>query len=497
MNELNSTDSQADSRNNTNLGKNTVLNTIKTVFSIIFPLITFPYVSRILGVENVGKINYGNSIVSYFSLIAGLGISTYAIRECSKVRDDNDKLSDTASQIISINILSTVISYVALFITLSFASKLDPYRELIIIQSTVIVFTTLGADWLNPAMEDFKYITIRTISAQFVSLLLMFIFVRHTEDYITFAIISVLASSGANVVNIIYRRRFCRMRFTIQIDWKRHLPHILLLFSMLLSQTIYTSSDTTMLGLMKSDYQVGLYSTSVKIYNMVNQVVASIAYVLMPGLSKCFAEKNYSKINETLRYGLSYIVTLGVPCLIGLNTITVPIIYTVAGKNYLPAAISLHILTVALLFSFIGGFFGNLIMLPSGREKICLMINIISAVLNFGLNLIMIPRWGLNAAAFTTAVSNMVGMIISLRFVEKEIKIYRISEIIKAPLIGGIGILIISAVIRILVTNNYMITLLTILLSTVEYAWVLYILKNEFFMNFLESLKRKFIKNKN
>ena len=497
MKELNSTDSQADSKNKINVGKNTVLNTIKTVFSIIFPLITFPYVSRILGVENVGKINYGNSIVSYFSLIAELGISTYAIRECSKVRDDNDKLSDTASQIISINILSTVISYVALLITLAVASKLDPYRKLIIIQSTVIVFTTLGADWLNTAMEDFKYITIRTISAQFVSLLLMLIFVRHTDDYITFAIISVMASSGANVVNVVYRRRFCRMRFTLQIDWKRHLPHILLLFSMLLSQTIYTSSDTTMLGLMKNDYQVGLYSTSVKIYNMVNQVVASIAYVLMPGLSKCFLEKNYSKINETLRYGLSYIVTLGIPCLIGLNTITVPIIYTVAGKNYIPAATSLHILTVALLFSFIGGFFGNLIMLPSGREKICLMINIISAVLNFGLNLIMIPRWGLNAAAFTTAVSNMVGMIISVRFIEKEIKVDRICEIIKAPLIGGIGILIISAVIRIFVTNNYMITLLTILLSTVEYTGVLYILKNEFFMNFLESLKRKFIKNKN
>ena len=126
--------------------KNTIFNTIKTVFGIIFPLITFPYISRVLMAENVGKVNFGNSIVSYFSLIASLGVSTYAIRECSKVRDNQDELNKTASQIFSINIVSTLISYLALAVTLIVARPLDNYRELICIQSATILFTTLGAD---------------------------------------------------------------------------------------------------------------------------------------------------------------------------------------------------------------------------------------------------------------------------------------------------------------------------------------------------------------
>ena len=113
-------------------------------------------------------------------------------------------------------------------------------------------------------MEDFKFIAIRTVGMQIISLLLMFIFVQNPEDYMTYALISVVASSGANIINIFYRRRFCRTRFTLQLDLKKHLPPILLLFSMILSQTIYCNSDITMLGLLKGDVEVGLYSTSVK-----------------------------------------------------------------------------------------------------------------------------------------------------------------------------------------------------------------------------------------
>lgn len=473
------------------VGKNTVYNTVKTVFGIIFPLITFPYITRVLGVDNVGKVNYGNSIVSYFTLIAGLGVSTYAIRECSKARDDKAKLSDTASQILSINVISTIIAYAALFITLLFARRLDPYRGLILIQSATIIFTTLGADWLNQAMEDFRYITIRTVSMQIISLFLMFIFIHQPDDYIKYAAISVFAASGANVVNMFYRRKFCKTRFTLKIDWKKHMVPIMLLFSMILSQTIYTSSDTTMLGLMKGDRQVGLYSTSVKIYNMVNTIVASIANVVMPELSAYFAVKDYKNINRILRYALSFIVTLGIPCLVGLNVITVPLIYTVAGANYVDAALSMHILTIALACSFIGGFFGNIIMLPSGREKYSLQSSIVSAVVNFVLNLILIPIWGLNAAAATTAVAEFVGIFIISRHVEKEVKIDRLLDIFKAPLVGGIGIAVVAVVVQMFIKNNYAITFVTIILSAIVYAAVLYLFKNELFMQFARPLKAK------
>ncbi len=479
-----------------NVRKNTIYNVIKSVSGIIYPLITFPYVSRVLLTENVGKINFSNSIVSYFSLIASLGISTYAIRECSKYRNDREQLGDTASQVLSINLWSTLLSYTALAVTLVVARPLENYRGLIIIQSLTILFSTLGADWLNSAMEDFRYITLRTAAMQLVSLLLMFLFVRQPEDYIRYALISVLSSSGANVINVFYRRKYCKTRFILHVDWKKHLPPILLLFSLILSQTIYTSSDTTILGLVKGDYQVGLYGTSVRIYNIVNMLVSSVSGVVLPQLSAAFAEKRYYKVNSLLEYALNFILVLGVPCIVGLNAIAEEIIVLLAGDAYREAAVSLHILTIALGCSFIGGWIGNMMLLPAGKEKICLKASIVSAAANVVLNLIFIPVWGLNAAAATTAFSEFISILIVRRHIDPEIHIQGLRKMLQAPVVGGISIVLICCIVRRLVESAYLVSLFSIALSVVAYLFILVVLKNEFAMNFLRPILGRFKREK-
>ena len=179
-----------------NIKLNAILNVIKTISSILFPLITFPYASRILLPENIGKVNFASSYISYFTLIATLGITTYAIRECSIVRNDKKLLSQKASEIYSINLVTTIIAYILLVSSLFAFRFLDTYRTLIIIHSTVILCTTLGADWLNTAMEDFTYITIRTVLFQIISIMLMFVFVKTKEDYVRYAWIIIFSSSG-------------------------------------------------------------------------------------------------------------------------------------------------------------------------------------------------------------------------------------------------------------------------------------------------------------
>ncbi len=472
----------------TDVRKNTIYNVIKSVSGIIYPLITFPYISRVLLTENVGKINFSNSIVSYFSLIASLGISTYAIRECSKYRSDREKLGDTAGQILSINLWSTLLSYAVLAVTLVMARPLEHYRELIIIQSLTILFSTLGADWLNSAMEDFRYITLRTAAMQLVSLLLMFLFVRRPEDYIRYAFISVLSSSGANVINVFYRRKYCRTRFTLQVNWKKHLPPILLLFSLILSQTIYTSSDTTILGLFKGDYQVGLYGTSVRIYNIVNMLVSSVSSVVMPQLSAAFAEKKYHKVNNLLEYALGFIIVLGVPCIVGLNAIAEEIIVLLAGEAYREAALSLHILTIALACSFVGGWIGNMMLLPAGKERICLKSSVISAAANVVLNLLFIPIWGLNAAAATTAFSEFISILIIRPHIDPDIHIRGVRKLLTAPVVGGIAIILISCIVKHMVQSAYLVSLIAIVLSAAAYLLILILLKNEFAMNFLRPI---------
>lgn len=136
------------------LSLNALLNTVKTVLGIIFPLITFPYISRVLGVENVGKVNFSGSVVSYFTLIAAFGVSTYAVREGAKIRDNKKKFIDFSNQVFTINVLTTVLAYFLLGILIIFSAKIRNYTGLIVILSTAIVFVTIGADWLNTIYED-------------------------------------------------------------------------------------------------------------------------------------------------------------------------------------------------------------------------------------------------------------------------------------------------------------------------------------------------------
>ena len=413
------------------IGKNTIYSIIKSCSTVIFPLITFPYISRVLLAENVGKINFGNSVVSYFSLIASLGITTYAVRECSKVKKDKSTLNKLASEIMSINFLTTIVSYVLLIIVLIFAKPLYSYRKLIIIQSTVIVFTTFGADWLNTTMEDFRFITLRTFFFQCLSIILMFIFVKRPSDYLKYACVTVISSSGGNIANIFYRRKYCDTKLTINLNFRKHMPPIILLFAMILAQQIFVNSDTTILGLLRGDYEVGIYSTSVKIYTIINTVITSIAWVVMPQLSYAFSKQDFKKANILLKYVIGFTATLGLPCVAGMGILAPQIIEIIAGSSFLDASISLRILAIAMFFSLAWGIVMNMILLPSGYDKACLFACAVSAIINIVTNLMFIPIYGFVAAAITTAISQIIGFLICLYYIDDRIEIENFLSIIK------------------------------------------------------------------
>lgn len=475
-----------------NIKVNAVLNMVKTISSIIFPLITFPYVSRVLMPENIGKITFGSSFVSYFALIASLGITTYAIRECSAKREDRNELSKTASQIFSINIVTTIIAYGLMAMTLLFFREFDAYRTLIIIQSTAILFATLGCDWLNSAMEDFPFITIRTIAFQFVSLALMFTFVHEPGDYMKYAAITVIAASGANVVNIFYRRKYCTIRFVKDMEWNRHFRPIALLFVMLLVQIILSSTDVTMLGLMKGDTEVGYYSTAQKVSGLISQVVASLVWVVMPRMALYFNQENYDKINELLKKILGVLLTLGLPSAIGCICMSQEIILIISGEEYLPAAPVLSVLMICFIFSLLGGsFLGNIVLLPSKREGVYLVVCFVATVIKLVMNYFMIPLGGANAAAWATAVSSFVIMTLLIITKDKRIKLNYFLQTVSAPAVGGVVIVITCALIKAAVPGLLLRSILCIGLSGLLYFAVQLILKNQVVKEFANALLNK------
>lgn len=470
---------------------NTFFNFIKTISTILFPLITFPYIARVLLPANVGKVNFAVAFVSYFSLIASLGITTYAIRECAAVRDNKMELSNTASQIFSINAITTFFAYLALFFTLLFFREFDHYRILIIIESTTILLNTLGVDWLNSAMEDFKFITIRTVCVQVFSIVAMLLFVRKADDYYNYAIISVLAKSGANIANVWYRKRYCRITFTTTIEWKKHITPICLLFVMMLSQVIFNNADVTMLGIMCSDFEVGIYSTAFKATTLFSTIVSSVFYVLMPRLSYYFSLNDYDSVNRLLEKLFSINIGLGLPCFTVVVVLAADIVKIIGGNEFSAATSVLRILMFGFLFSMIGGsFLGNAVLIPSKREKYYMAICCFTALCNVFLNYCLIPRYATNGAAIATAFNGFLIMLLLVLKVDKNIIIPIKKNVILPPIIGCI--LILLACYACSYIDEFILRFfLSVLLSTFLYSVTLISFKYEIVYSILKPILQK------
>lgn len=475
--------------------KNVFYNFIKTLSTIVFPLITFPYISRTLLPDNIGKVNFGLSFISYFSLIASLGITTYAIRECAKVRTNSIKLNSIASQIYTINILTTIIAYVFLIISIMSFSELESYRMIIIVQSFSIIVTTLGTDWINSALEDYRFITYRTVLFQVISLALIFLLVHKPDDYMKYIVITLVSSCGASLTNIMYRKKYCEIKFICNfiqgIDWKYHLPPIIFLFVMLLSQTIFNSVDHTMLGLICGDYEVGIYSTACKISNLISQMVASILWVIIPRLSFYFSEKNYLEINRLLRKVLGVYLLFGIPCAVGCFYLSDDIIMLIAGESFIKSSPVLKILMIGFIVSLFGGnFLGNAVLLSSGREKYYMKVCLVTAFVNVIANCIFIPEFGEIGAAATTTICSFVILLLLLCNLDHRIKIENKYNLLVSPIIGTFFIIAICFFCKDII-NIYIRFFSTVLLSTVAYSFILIITKNEFALMAFDSLKRK------
>ena len=205
------------------LKKNALLNAIRQITSALFPLITVPYATRVLGAEHYGLVNFSASIINYFVLIAGLGISSYAVREGARVRNDQTKINQFASQMFTINVISTICSYACLIFFLVIWPQNHNLVLLLLVQSSQIIATTLGMDWVNNVYEDFFYITIRYIIFQCLALVGMFIFVHGPNDYLAYAFCMILSVVGGNLCNIAYIRKYVHVSLTKKIDMGRHL----------------------------------------------------------------------------------------------------------------------------------------------------------------------------------------------------------------------------------------------------------------------------------
>lgn len=469
--------------------KNVVLNSIKTLMSLVFPLITFPYASRVLSPSGIGKVNFASSNIQYFTMIATLGVTGYGIREASKLRDNRVKLTKFVKEVFLINVISTVISYLLLLVSMFLIPKLSGYRLLLCVSGTVILFTTLGMDWLYSAMEDFYYITVRSIVFQLISIGLLFAFVRTKDDVVKYAAIIAFSNVGSNILNFIHSCKYIEWKQHITFELKRHMRPIFTLFAVAVTSSIYTMLDTTMLGFLTSDWETGIYTAATKVNRLTVSLVTSIGTVFLPRLSYYYGEKSNEKFTELAYKSVSLILLLSAPSIIGLEILSRPVILLLSGKDYLSAVPAMRMMNPIIMIVGLSNFTGVQLFLTVGKEKWTLYSDVLGAVVNFSLNYLLIPRYGALGAALASVCAESSVTISQLVLARPYIRIKPIIKDIiyyfSLSAVMGVAVLFTYR----LFSNFLLQLIIPIIVGVFAYGLMLVLTKNDIALSALTGLK--------
>ena len=469
---------------------NGVLSLVKQLCALLFPLITYPYVLRILGATNVGKVSFSSSVISYFSLIAAFGTGNYAIREGARVRDNKAKIVNFVDQMFTINCYFTIFAYTLLIVLYAAWAKLHNYTGLIIVQSLAMIFTTLGVDWFYQIYEDYFYITVRAISVNIISLVLMFLLVRKPDDYIIYAGVTVIANGGANIFNFIHAQKFMPIRCVRNVNFKKHILPMFILFCNNVVITVYVNSDVTMLGIMKTDQVVGIYNASVKIYSIVKSLVSSLIVVTLPQLSMMVSKGQNEEYHVLTNKLLNVLLSLVLPAIIGLYVISKNAILIIGGNEFLDGVTALRILSIALMLSVTSSFCTTSILLPNKREKNILIATVTSSLLNVVLNLFFIPTLSLNGAAFTTLLAEFSVTIIAGYSARKFFHFQLNIKDLILVVIGCVGIVATCLLLNGRFSLIIIDTIVKIIASAIVYTVILTLGKHSLMKEFFGAVKK-------
>lgn len=394
--------------NQKSLKLNFIMNAILTMSSFIFPLITFPYVSRILLPEGTGKVSFATSVISYFAMFAQLGIPTYGIRACAQVRDDREQLTKTTHEIFIINIIMTVLAYAVFVAALFTVPRLQQDKTLFIIVSFTLFFNAIGMEWLYKALEQYAYITVRSIIFKFVALIAMFLLIHKQSDYVMYGAISIFASSASNIFNFLNVHRYIGLRPVDGYNLKRHLKPVAVFFAMSCATTVYTNLDTVMLGFMKTDTDVGYYNAAVKIKTVLVSVVTSLGTVLLPRASY-YVEHNMKADFERIMYkAINFVFLVATPLMVYFMLFAKEGIYFLSGSAYAGSVLPMQLIMPTLLFIGLSNIMGIQILVPLGREKVVLYSEIAGAVVDLIINWLLIPSMASAGAAIGTLAAEAV-----------------------------------------------------------------------------------------
>ena len=474
-----------------NIKKNFFYSSILTTANYLFPMLTYPYVARVLGVDKIGLCNFADSIINYFLLFSMMGISSVGIREIAKAKGNQQKLNQAYSSLFVLNTISTVVAVVLLLVAIFYVPQLYAKKELMFVGAVKLLVGYLQIEWLFKGLEDFKYITVRTVVIKVFYVLAVFLFVKDKDDYIfSFALYTLMVAVNA-VVNVFYARRFVHFTFK-NIKIKPFVKSFLILGLYAFLTSMYNSFNVAFLGFTSDETQVGYYTTATKLYSILLSLFTAFTGVMLPRMSSLLAEGKKEEFKILLHRSVNILMMFCTP-LVYFSVLFAPqIIAMLSGKGYEGAIIPMRIVLPLMM---IIGYEQILViqtLMPLKKDKIILVNSIIGALCGLFLNFMIVPAMEGIGSSIVWFISECAVLISAQVFVTKYTGIKFPARQILNNIVYYIPMLLLLFPIYLYIENIFLsIVFGGIMMLLYAYVLNIYILHNEEAMKFYKILKDK------
>lgn len=472
--------------------KNYIYNLIYQILVIILPIITTPYISRVLGAENIGIYSYTTSISAYFILFGSLGINLYAQREIAYHQDNKKKNSKTFFEIVILRDITMLISIIIFFIVFGTSGEYGFFYKILIIE---LIAQCFDISWFFSGLEEFKKTVLRNLVVKCTSVIAIFLLVKTPDDLYIYFLIYVLSAFIGNISLWFYLPKYIIKVKLKEINIVKHLKPTLALFIPEIAIQVYTILDKTMIGAIWEDKsEVGYYQQSERVIKLLLTIITSLGTVLLPRVANCFANNKKQQVFEYIKKSFNYVYFLAFPMIFGIIVVANKFVPMFFGPGYDRVIILMSIISPIILFIGMSNVIGKQYLLPTKRQKQYTISVIIGAIINFAVNSCLIWKYGALGASLGTVIAEFSVTLVQIIFVRKEFNVKEILKLSLNYLISSVVMFIICKLVGFIHVSDLVSIVLQIGIGVIIYIALLLVLKDKFTYNMIKQIKEKIFK---
>ena len=475
--------------------KNYIYNLMYQILVILLPLITAPYISRVLGAENIGIYSYTTSISAYFILFGSLGVSLYAQREIAFHQDNKKENTKTFIEIVLLRTITMFISIAVFCITFVSNGEYGYFYKILIVE---LIAQCLDISWFFIGLEDFKKTVSRNLIIKFISVVSIFVLVKTPEDLNIYFWIYVLSVLIGNLSLWFYLPKYLVKVNVKELNIFKHLKPTLALFIPEIAIQVYTVLDKTMIGAIWEDKsEVGYYQQSEKIIKLLLTIITSLGTVLLPRIASCFANNKKQEVFGYLKKSFNFVFILAFPMVFGIIAVADKFVPLFFGPGYDKVVILMSVISPIILFIGMNNVIGKQYLLPTKRQKQYTISVVTGAVVNLIMNSCLIWKFGALGASIGTVIAEFTVTLVQLIFVRKEFDIKGILKLSIKYIISSIIMFVACKLVGLFSVNDFVSIVLQVGVGTIVYILMLLVLKDKFTFDMINEVKNKVFKVKN